>query len=281
VVALSASTGSGSRDSIAIDNFSLFSSAGAGTGSGTIGVVNTPGMAVYSGNLTIHGAATLSAGVGNATFSGNFSGAGNVTKSGTGTVILTGNAAHTGGTTVSDGTLRVNGTHGSAIAVSWATLGGNGTISGLTTLNSGATLAPGNSVGTLTFTSGLSLNSTSTVVMEINGTTAGQFDTVNVSGGSLTYAGSLQLVFGHTPAVNDSYQLFTGSAVAGAAGNFGTITFTGQPEYAGTFAPGTGTLTITAIPEPQTFALLGMAGCFLLWHLRRRKAASPPLLPEN
>jgi hypothetical protein len=51
--------------------------------------------------------------------------------------------------------------------------------------------------------------------------------------------------------------------------------------YAGTFAPGTGTLTITAIPEPQTFALLGMAGCFLLWHLRRRKAASPPLLSEN
>jgi autotransporter-associated beta strand protein len=243
--------------------------SGPGTGSATLGLT-TAGTATYSGNLTIHGAATLTAATGaTATFSGNFSGAGNLTKTGAGSVVLTGASSHTGGTTVSEGTLYSNGyLSGSVLVQTGATLGGSGTISGLATLNAGATLAPGNSVGTLTFEDGLTLNATSTVTMEING--AADFDRITVNGGLLTYGGTLSLLFGFTPAVNSTYQLFTGDAVATATGDFATLTFN-DPAYQGSYNPDSGLLTLTAVPEPQTWALLGLGASFLLWQIRRRK----------
>ena len=242
---------------------------GSGTGSATLGLT-TAGTASYSGNLTIHGAATLTAATGaTATFSGNFSGAGNLTKTGTGAVVLTGASSHTGGTTVSEGSLYSNGyLSGSVLVQTGATLGGSGTISGLATLNAGATLAPGNSVGTLTFEDGLTLNATSTVTMEING--AADFDRITVNGGLLTYGGTLSLLFGFTPAVNSTYQLFTGASVATAAGDFATLTFN-DPAYQGSYNPDSGLLTLTAVPEPQTWVLLGLGASFLLWQIRRRK----------
>ena len=258
---------------------------GPGTGSATLGL-NTAGSATYSGNLTIHGAATLTAASSaTATFSGNFSGSGNVTKTGAGTVLLTGQANHSGGTTVSEGTLRVNGFHASAVTVSTgATLGGNGTISGLATLNSGANLSPGNSVGNLNFNGGLTLQAGSSVTMEINGTAPGQFDTITVASAPLTYGGTLSLVFagGYTPAVNSTYTLFTGASVASATGNFTSLSFN-NAEYQGTFNPTSGVLTLTVVPEPQTWALLAL-GALILLGMNRKKftlrfpnhAASPP-----
>jgi autotransporter-associated beta strand protein len=245
--------------------------SGPGTGSATLGL-NTAGSATYSGNLTIHGAATLTAASSaTATFSGTFSGSGNVTKTGPGTVLLTSNADHSGGTTVSAGTLLLNGSHASAVTVSTgATLGGNGTISGLATLNSGATLSPGNSVGNLNFNGGLTLAAGSNLVMEING--ASSFDTITVVGNSIAYAGTLTLNFdsGYTPVVNQTYQLVTRTGGATASGNFASLAFS-NPEYAGTFDTNNGTLTLTAVPEPKTWALLGLGASFLLWQIRRRK----------
>lgn len=193
---------------------------------------------------------------------------GALVKAGGGALVLGGNAGHTGGTTVSAGTLRVNGTHASAITVqSGAILSGNGSISGLVTLNSGATLTPGNSVGIFNFSGGLTLNSNSTVTMEID--SASSFDTINVTGGVLVYDGALSLVFaeGYTPAVNSTYQLFTGSSVATASGNFMNLVFN-NPEYLGNYSATTGVLTLTAIPEPGTLGLLGLGSlifCLSLW----------------
>jgi autotransporter-associated beta strand protein len=255
------------------DDFTLRGTVGssAATGSATLGL-NTAGTATYSGNLTIHGAATLTAAASaTATFSGNFSGAGNVTKTGTGTVLLTGNAAHSGGTTVSAGTLLLNGSHASAVTVSTgATLGGNGTISGLATLNSGATLSPGNSVGNLNFNGGLTLAAGSNLVMEING--ASSFDTITIAGNSIAYAGTLTLNFdsGYTPVVNQTYQLVTRTGGATASGNFASLAFS-NPDYAGSFDTNSGVLTLTAVPEPKTWALLSLGASFLLWQIRRRK----------
>jgi autotransporter-associated beta strand protein len=245
--------------------------SGPGTGSATLGL-NTAGTATYSGNLTIHGAATLTAAASaTATFSGTFSGSGNVTKTGPGTVLLTGNAAHSGGTTVSAGTLLLNGSHASAVTVSTgATLGGNGTISGLATLNSGATLSPGNSVGNLNFNGGLTLQAGSNLVMEING--ASSFDTITIVGNSIAYAGTLTLNFdsGYTPVVNQTYQLVTRTGGATASGNFASLAFS-NPDYAGSFDTNSGVLTLTAVPEPKTWALLSLGASFLLWQIRRRK----------
>ena len=81
-----------------------------------------------------------------------------LTKTGQGTLILNNTNTYTGSTQVQAGTLIVGSTaaHNTAQVAgdvdvqSGAILGGHGRINGLATLNSGATLAPGNSVGTLT-----------------------------------------------------------------------------------------------------------------------------------
>ena len=85
----------------------------------------------------------------NGSYTGLMSGAGgSLTKSGAGTVTFTANNSYTGATTVSGGRLIVNGSQGSsAVTVSsGASLGGSGTVGGLTV---SGLVAPGNSIGTL------------------------------------------------------------------------------------------------------------------------------------
>src|SRR5690606_7742699 len=62
------------------------------------------------------------------------------------------------------------------------TLGGGGSIAGLTTIGSGAALAPGSSPGTLTFTNGLTLDAGAILNFEL-GTVS---DLIAVTGGTLT-----------------------------------------------------------------------------------------------
>lgn len=105
--------------------------AGALTGSGSI----TKG---YTGNQTLN----VGNGDGSGTFSGviqNPTGAIALTKTGGGTQTLSGNNRYTGSTTVSVGTLLVNGSINSAVSVaSGAYLGGTGAITGAVTFASGA-----------------------------------------------------------------------------------------------------------------------------------------------
>jgi len=86
-----------------------------------------------------------------------------VTKTGAGSWVLSGANTYTGTTTVSAGSLFINGDQslatGAVSVASGATLGGTGTIGGLTTLASGATLSPGASPGNLTFSQSLSFTS--------------------------------------------------------------------------------------------------------------------------
>ena len=74
-----------------------------------------------------------------------------VTKTGTGTWLLWGTSTYTGATTISNGTLKVNGSiaaSSSVVVNNAGTLQGFGTVPAVT-LNSGATIAPGNGVGTI------------------------------------------------------------------------------------------------------------------------------------
>jgi len=195
----------------------------------------------------------------------------NIVKNGTGRLTLSGNNTYSGTTTVSAGTLLINGNGtaaNGAVSVSvGATLGGNGTIGGATTVN--GNLNPGNSPGVLTFNSGLTLGSNSTTTMEITGIGAGQFDQVLVTG-LLTFNGTLALnSAGYTPVFGNSVDLFNWTTTTGT---FSAITGT---DLGGGFSWDTSSLytngVISVIPEPTTWALLA-ASLTVTMALRRRRS---------
>jgi hypothetical protein len=95
-------------------------------------------------------------------------------------------------------------------------MGGSGTIGGAVTVASGGVIAPGNS-GMLTVNN-LTLNPEFTTYMEINGLTAGtEYDQIVVNN-TATLGGTLDLVFGFTPAGGNRFTLIkAGNIVPGFA----------------------------------------------------------------
>jgi fibronectin-binding autotransporter adhesin len=276
------------------------------------------------GYLEVNGATEIGNLGTNTTFSGVIRNAGSITKVGTGTLTLSGANTYTGATLINAGTLALASTGSLAStqitnasgatfdvsAVSGYTLGSgktltnNGTVNGSFTVASGATLNgsgtfnhavtvngalnPGNSPGSQTFASGLTLGAASVTTMEIaglGGVAGTDFDFINVTGGTMTNDGSLAIVdFGgfDISAQTGTYNLF--DFVAGA-GDFDAVTVDGTSlafnggtdtwnstvgDVTYNFAEGTGVLSVTVVPEP-TAALLGGLG--LLGLLRRRRVA--------
>ena len=189
------------------------------------------------------------------------------TKQGAGKWIITGDHSYTGATTVSEGTLLINGSTSTTSIVSvasGATLGGLGIVGGDATI--AGNLSPGQSPGTLTFSNARTLNSGATYIFEAG-------DLVDV-GGTLTLTNNWTLELGTGFQDGGSILLFT----YGLDGGF-DLDPTFNTDNLG-FTP-TGALTLTdngsgsiflngvsAIPEPSV-ALLGALGMLAL--LRRRR----------
>ena len=98
-----------------------------------------------------------------------------MTKQTSGTVILTGANTYSNGTHVTSGTLKVDNTSGSGTGSGTVTVDGDAVLGG-TGFISGAVIAngsrpPGDSPGRLTVNNSVSLNSTSSLVLEIAGLT--------------------------------------------------------------------------------------------------------------
>jgi fibronectin-binding autotransporter adhesin len=256
---------------------------------------NTSNAATVAGSITTTNGQI--GGSGNLTASGVISSAtaAGFTKVGTGTATLSGNNTYTGTTTVSAGSLIINGNQSAATGVlnvaANATLGGSGTIGGATTI--AGLLAPGNSAGLLTFNSSLALSNSATTVMEINGagTRGSDFDAVNVVG-LLTYDGALSLSLGTTFGFGSySFDLFDFGSTSGSfdtvdlAGNYsgsltntggvwGLTSVTGSLTNTWTFTESSGVLAVEVVPEPSTYALLVLAAVGLGAHvIRRRRSA--------
>jgi len=177
-------------------------------------------LAGVAGSQVVLGSGALSTGGDNTstTFAGVISGGGgSLVKQGAGTLTLTGTNTYTGPTTVSGGTLRVNGSIAGAVTVnSAAVLKGSGTIGGLVTVASGGVLAPGSSPGVLNVGS-LNLNAGSQTQIELGGTTRGsQYDAV-VAGGNINLNGTLNvsLINSFAPALGNSFGILVWNTESG------------------------------------------------------------------
>ncbi|MFM7205575.1 MAG: autotransporter-associated beta strand repeat-containing protein, partial [Planctomycetaceae bacterium] len=237
------------------------------------------------------------------TLSGSIDGAGNLTKTGAGTLTLTASNTFTGATTVSAGTVALSGTGSigtgglnlgtttspgafdlAALTADTYSLPSTASLSGVGALSGGGktlavlgSLAPGNSTGTISVGTGLSLDlsNSGTGVFEITSPlyTPGTFDLVN-GGGSVIFGGVLNLNFSGGTYADDTDVLQIFANTGGRSGNFSAVNATGLAAgQSATFNPATGYVSI--VPEPSTYAmaLAGLAGGFAI---RRRRSRADP-----
>jgi len=242
-----------------------------GTGTGTLGI-SEAGSATFSGSVAVNNTATFTAANGGlATFSGVVSGPGTagISKTGAGTVKLSGASANTftGMTTVAAGTLELAKSEDVTA------------LAGAVTVNTGATLllsSSGNvantaavtlSGGTITRASGVSevfgnLNLTGASSLDF-----GLGDIGTLSFGTYT-ASALLTVQNFLP--GNKLQFATGfnSALLPTGGELSNANFS----FSNGFTTGTegDYFTITAIPEPSTYAAAAGLLAMMLWPARRR-----------
>jgi outer membrane autotransporter protein len=158
----------------------------------------------------------------NGSYAGTLTGTGSVLFRGGGTVLLTGNSSGFLGTTsVGAGSMfSVNGTLGGTINVlAGGRLQGSGTAG---SASIAGTIAPGNSIGTLTFTGNLAFTSGS--VFEVEANAAGQSDKIVVNGTASIANGTTVSVLAANGnyAANTSYTILT--AAGGLSGTFTNVT---------------------------------------------------------
>lgn len=188
-----------------------------------------------------------------------------VTKAGVGALTITGANLNTGVTLINAGTLLAHNLAGSALGTSvvtvgaGATLGGTGFLGGATTVAAGAHLAPGHSLGTLTFDNGLTLASGALLDFELGATS----DLLRITGGNFHVADAtfnFTTIFGYVPG---DYTLIDWTGAT--AGGFTLADFGIDAVNTGTVADyllwidGSKlmlTASAAAIPEPSTYAVL-------------------------
>jgi len=258
------------------------------TGAATISAGSPVGDTAAGDRVTLSGGMDLDAhrlylrGRGTGTISGGIIGSGGLSKiDNPGTWILTGTNSYSGETIVSAGTLIVNGDNaaatGAVTVTTGATLGGDGTIGGDTTVNgtlSTGPLATTGSIGTLDFNGNdLSFGDGSIWLVDLVQGVTESSDAILA--GALTIGTNSTLTFGLSGTFNgdEIYTLATYTSRIGTFANYdtsGVYTIGGNSfvlDY------GTNTITLSAIPEPGTLALLGLAlGGFVVRRFRKRRA---------
>lgn len=239
--------------------------AGSGSGSGSSGSAFGSGLFLEGSDSADGGAGTLtfspgsgqsqtfSDGIADQTGSGG-AGTWSVVKSGAGTLTLSGDNAYSGGTTVTAGTLDVEGRVGS-VSQSGGTLDGTGTVGALT--STGGTLQPGTSSTGILATNGVGLSSGSTFAVRLNGTTAGSgYDQLRVSGSEDLGDATLSVSLGFTPAPGQVFTIIQPGGPGAVTGTFaglpdGAVLRVGSVGLLVHYGAATGLVTLTAVPAPS------------------------------
>lgn len=201
-------------------------------------ILNWSGNNTMIGPVTLNGGCVFSVTAGILTNNGAIGGAGSLVKTNSGLLILGGANSYAGNTVVGDGRLAfaagstlpaspvfdlagagaildISAIGGSLTLNSGQTLRGMGTLWGSLTANAGSTVAPGESVGTLTITNGAILNGST--VMELDRGTAAKSDQINTPK-SIVVNGTLTVNnIGASLQAGDSFKLFSASSYSGSA----------------------------------------------------------------
>ncbi len=147
------------------------------------------------------------------------SGSTSVNHIGNGTTVLKGTHTYTGPTTISNGTLLIDG----SISNSVVTVNGGGTLSGgvtvgTTNVNNNATFAPGNSIGTTNVSGNVVFNAGSNYEVEVDA--AGNSDLISATGSAILTGGVVNV----RPEIG-AYNVSTDYTILTAAGGLGSTTF--------------------------------------------------------
>jgi hypothetical protein len=231
--------------------------------SNTVGTIDPTSTFAYAGTATTSNFAKLvsTRTIGNlAVTSGALQLSGPITTGATSTATVAANGTlDLGGTTLTTASVTSSGL-----------LGGSGTLATTAGVTSSGSFAPGESgtIGTvnLTGTGGLTLASTDNALFDI--ASLSSFDAVNLNGLPVSYGGMLTANFTGSPAIGDSYDIFNNGI---GSSNFSSIVTNLPASETASFDPATGVLSISAVPEPTAFALLGVAAFGLLARRRRRQ----------
>jgi len=135
-----------------------------------------------NGQLDLNGNVLTVTGAGNVTSNGVISSSGGITKSGSGTLTLGANNTYTGTTTMVAGSLLVNGSQSSSnVNLVGGILGGRGRVGAIT--GTGGSIRPGASLPGILNSGNVTLNPTTSFVVDLNGTIAGtDYRQLNVNG---------------------------------------------------------------------------------------------------
>ncbi len=250
----------------ATDKLTFSGAMSGGAAAGTV-TVDGAGVVVFSGAAKTYANATaVSAGMLQIASGTSFTGAGAMTVNNSASLRV-------------DGTLGGNGT----LALNAGVLTGSGTVGRTFAVGTGATLAPGNGVGTLS-TAGETWTAGGTYQWELNSTAAGGSgvnpgqDLVSLNGGlsltasaanrftlqlrTLTVAGTAGMLAGFNPAANYAWRIATTS---GGVTGFDPAEFTVDRSGFGNAAAGTFSvsqvgndlyLNYAPVPEPSTWFVL-------------------------
>lgn len=201
-----------------------------------------------------------------------------LTVASTNPIVLTGDLTKTG-----DGALYIDSTTSGSgtVTVAEGTFGGTGTITGATTVESGAYLtgATDGTTGTLTFSNNLTTEAGSIWLVDLVQGVSGPTDLISV-GGALDLSGSsLNISFGGAFVEYEVYTIATyGTGLTGAFSGLSEGAFV-DPGNLYRISYGTGgaggAITLTAVPEPGTLGFLGLAlAGFFTRRIRKRRAVA-------
>jgi autotransporter-associated beta strand protein len=179
---------------------------------------------------------------------------------GDGTITVGGNSTFSGPILLLSGTALVTGTLlGSDWSLNSATLGGTGTVGRISPEGGAGTVSPGTSPGALTVSGNLTLDSTKTFGVELNGTTAGTgYDQLVVAGTVNLGSSTLNAALGFASKRGNAFRIIDNDGADAVVGTFNglpegaSLTIGGVP-FVISYAGGTGNDVILTDASPAAF----------------------------